>query len=142
MSPGLRLVMVEDEAITALDIARALRRLGHQVVAVASSGPQAIEYARTRRPDVVLMDIHLRGAMDGVDAARHIHAAAPIPVIYMSANVDAATRERMQSTGAAGFVPKPIHVPDLQALLQRVRPAQDGTRPLGDAEAPVAPQTD
>jgi CheY-like chemotaxis protein len=119
MDPPARIVLVEDEAIPALDVARRLRRLGYQVVAVASSGPQAVEYALTRDPDVVLMDIHLHGAMDGVDAARHIQASAPVPVIYVSANVDAATRERIQSTEAAGFVPKPIHFPTLHRVLQR-----------------------
>jgi CheY-like chemotaxis protein len=67
------------------------------------------------------MDIHLHGPMDGVDAARHIQAAAPIPVVYMSAQADAATIERLQATTqAAGFVPKPIHLPTLYATLQRV----------------------
>jgi CheY-like chemotaxis protein len=70
---------------------------------------------------VVLMDIHLQGTMDGIDAARHIQAAAPIPVVYMSAHADAATVERFQATTqAAGFVPKPIHLPTLHATLQRV----------------------
>jgi CheY-like chemotaxis protein len=63
MDPPARIVIVEDEAIPALDVARRLRRLGYQVVAVASSGPQAVEYALTCDPDVVLMDIHLHGAM-------------------------------------------------------------------------------
>ena len=58
--------------------------------------------------------------MDGIDAARHIQASAPIPVIYVSANADAATLQRIQSTDAAGFVPKPIHLPTLHATLQRV----------------------
>jgi CheY-like chemotaxis protein len=119
MDAPARIVIVEDEAIPALDMARRLRRLGYQVVAVASSGPQAIECALTRDPDVVLMDIQLHGAMDGVDAARHIQACAPIPVVYVSANVDAATLERIHSTEAAGFVPKPIHLPTLHATLQR-----------------------
>jgi CheY-like chemotaxis protein len=119
-----RIVLVEDEAIAALDVARRLRRLGYQVVAVAKSGPQAIEYALTRAPDVVLMDIHLHGVMDGIDAARHIQASAPIPVIYVSAHVDAATRARIQSTEAAGFVSKPIHVPTLHAALQRALSAR------------------
>ena len=119
MDAPARIVLVEDEAIPALDMAQRLRRLGYQVVAVASSGPQAVEYALTRAPDVVLMDIHLHGAMDGVDAARHIQAAAPIPVIYVSATVDATTRERIQSTEAAGFIPKPIHFPTLHRVLQR-----------------------
>jgi CheY-like chemotaxis protein len=129
MDPPARIVLVEDEAIAALDVARRLRRLGYQVVAVASSGPQAIKYALTRAPDVVLMDIHLQGAMDGVDAARHIQASAPIPVIYVSAYVDAATRERIQSTEAAGFVPKPIYVPTLHATLQRALSGWHSRRP-------------
>jgi CheY-like chemotaxis protein len=119
MDPQVRIVIVEDESITALDLAQRLRRLGYQVVAVASSGSQAVAQALARRPDVVLMDIHLQGAMDGIDATRRIQAAAPIPVIYMSANADAMTLKRIQTTDAAGFVPKPIHVPTLHMLLQQ-----------------------
>jgi CheY-like chemotaxis protein len=104
MDPFIRIVLVEDESITALDVARRLGRLVYQVVAAASSGPQAIQQALTHHPDIVLMDIHLHGAMDGVDAARHIQASAPIPMIYMSANVDGATLERIRSTDTAGFV--------------------------------------
>jgi CheY-like chemotaxis protein len=116
-----RIVIVEDEHITALDIARRLRRLGCQVVGLASSGPQAIERTLALRPSVVLMDIHLQGAMDGIEAARHIQSAAPIPVVYMSAHADAATLKRLQATTqAAGLVPKPIHLPTLHATLQRV----------------------
>jgi CheY-like chemotaxis protein len=116
-----RVLIVEDESITALDVARRLRGLGYEAVGLASSGPRAIEHALARRPHVVLMDIHLQGPMDGIDAARHIQAAAPIPVVYMSAHADTATVERIQSTTrAAGFVPKPIHLPTLHAALQRV----------------------
>jgi CheY-like chemotaxis protein len=128
MDSFIRMVIVEDESITALDVARQLRRFGHQVVALASTGPQAIEQALIHHPDVVLMDIHLQGAMDGVDAARSIQASAPIPVVYMSAHADAATLKRLQATTqAAGFVPKPIHLPTLHATLQRVC-----SRPQGD----------
>jgi CheY-like chemotaxis protein len=128
MDPPAHILIVEDEPITALDVARRLRRLGYQVVALASSGPQAIQYALSHRPHIVLMDIHLQGTMDGIDAARHIQAAAPIPVVYMSAYADAATIERLQAiTQAAGFVPKPIHPPTLHATLQRVC-----SRPQGD----------
>jgi CheY-like chemotaxis protein len=89
-------------------------------VALASSGPQAIEYALSHHPQVVLMDIQLQGTMNGIEAARHIQASAPIPVVYMSANADATSVERIQAAQAAGFVPKPIHYPTLHALLQRV----------------------
>jgi CheY-like chemotaxis protein len=121
MDPPARIVLVEDESITALDLARQLRRLGYQVVALARSGSQAIQHALSHRPHVVLMDIHLHGTMDGIDAARHIQAAAPIPVVYMSAYADAATVERLQATTqAAGYVQKPIHLPTLHATLEGV----------------------
>ena len=58
--------------------------------------------------------------MNGIEAARHIQASAPIPVVYMSTNADATSVERIQAAQAAGFVPKPIHYPTLHALLQRV----------------------
>jgi CheY-like chemotaxis protein len=75
------------------------------------------------------MDIHLQGSMDGIDAGRHIQAAAPIPVVYMSAHADAAIIERLQATTqAAGFVPKPIHLPTLHAILQRVCSPPQGDR--------------
>jgi CheY-like chemotaxis protein len=120
VDPPARVIIVEDESITALHIARQLRHLGYEVVALARSGPQAIEHALSRHPQVVLMDIQLQGTMDGIDAARHIQASAPIPVVYMSANADATTVERIQAAQPAGFVPKPIHFPTLHALLQRV----------------------
>jgi CheY-like chemotaxis protein len=120
VDPPARVIIVEDESITALHIARHLRHLGYEVVALARSGPQAIEHALSRHPQVVLMDIQLQGTMDGIDAARHIQASAPIPVVYMSANADATTVERIQAAQPAGFVPKPIHFPTLHALLQRV----------------------
>jgi CheY-like chemotaxis protein len=77
--------------MTPLDIARQLRSLAYHVVALAHNGLQAIERALALRPHVVLMDIRLQGTMDGIEAARHIQARAPIPVGYMSAHADAAT---------------------------------------------------
>jgi CheY-like chemotaxis protein len=128
MDPPARIVVVEDESITALDVARQLRGLGYQGVALARSGPQAIERALALRPHVVLMDIHLHGTMDGIEAARRIQAAAPIPVIYMTAHADAATVARLQATTeASGVVPKPVHLPTLHTTLQRVL-----SRPPGD----------
>jgi CheY-like chemotaxis protein len=135
MDTPVRIVLVEDESITALDLARQLRRLGYQVVALARSGPQAIQHTLSHRPQVVLMDIHLHGTMDGMDAARHIQAAAPIPVVYMSAHADTATIERLRATTqAAGFVPKPIHLPTLHTTLQGVF-SPPTSHPPGDRTA-------
>jgi CheY-like chemotaxis protein len=130
MDPPARILVVEDESITALDVARRLRRLGYQVVALARCGPQAIESALALRPHVVLMDIRLHGTMDGVEAARSIQAATPIPVVYMSAHTDTATLERIQATTrAAGVVPKPVHLPTLNATLQQVLARRHGEPP-------------
>jgi CheY-like chemotaxis protein len=130
MDPPARILVVEDESITALDVARQLRRLGYQVVALARCGLQAIESALALRPHVVLMDIRLQGDMDGIEAARSIQAAAPIPVVYMSAHADAATLERIRATTrAAGVVPKPVHLPTLHATLQRVLARRHGEPP-------------
>jgi CheY-like chemotaxis protein len=121
MDPPARLVIVEDEAMAAFHLAKQLRSLGYQVVAQASSGPQAIQYALSLHPLGVRKDIHVHGPLDGIDAAKHSQAAAPIPVVYMSAHAEAATIERFQATTqAAGFVPKPIPLPTLYATLQRV----------------------
>jgi CheY-like chemotaxis protein len=67
--------------------------------------------------------------MDGIDAARHIQAAAPILVVYMSAHADAATHERIQATQAVGFVSKPLHMPTLHATLQRALPGRQSHFP-------------
>ena len=132
MHPPARVLIVEDESITALALARQLRRLGYQVVALAHNGPQAIERALALRPQVVLMDIRLQGPMDGVEAARHIQAAAPIPVVYVSAHTDAATVERLHAaTRVAGVVSKPVHLPTLHAILQRVCAPPEARPPNG-----------
>ena len=130
MDPPTRIVIVEDESVTALDVARLLRRLDYRVVALARTGPEAISHALAHRPDIVLMDIRLQGAVDGMDAAGRIQAAAPIPVVYMSAHADAATVAHIQATmPAAGLVPKPVHLPTLHATLQRVLARPTGGPP-------------
>jgi CheY-like chemotaxis protein len=129
MDGSARILIVEDESITALAIARRLGRLGYQV-ALASNGPQAIQRAHSLRPDVILMDVDLQGTMDGIDAARHIQGAAPMPVVFMSAHTDAATVERIQTTTqAAALMTKPLHPPTLYAALQRALSGRQGDPP-------------
>jgi CheY-like chemotaxis protein len=89
-----RILIVEDEHLIAQGLARRVTALGYTVVGLAASGEEVIAQATGLQPDVVLMDIGLRGAMDGIEAARHIRARAPIPVIYVSASTDAPTMAR------------------------------------------------
>src|SRR5215212_5908078 len=90
----VRILVVEDETIVAMDIADALRRLGYIVSAVLDNGPAAIEAAASSEPDLILMDIRLKGAMDGVDAARVIRERFEIPILFLTAHGDANTVER------------------------------------------------
>jgi CheY-like chemotaxis protein len=78
------LLLVENERIIALDLARRLTTLGYMVLAVTGSGREAVQQAIDLRPDVVLMDIGLPGGMDGLEAAAHIRAQAEILIIYLT----------------------------------------------------------
>ncbi|MQY61645.1 response regulator, partial [bacterium] len=83
MEPA-KILVVEDENIVAKDIATSLKRLGYAVPAVTSSGEEAVERTVDTDPDLVLMDIVLRGKMDGVQTAQHIHDHFNIPVVYLT----------------------------------------------------------
>ncbi|TVM15632.1 response regulator [Oceanidesulfovibrio indonesiensis] len=98
-------MIVEDEAITALYLERNIARLGYDVCHVTDTGEDAISYAREHDIDCIIMDIRLKGAMDGIDAAAIINRG--IPVIYYSAFVDAETMGRVQSQPHSAFLEKP-----------------------------------
>jgi DNA-binding NarL/FixJ family response regulator len=115
-----RLLIVEDERLIAQALRRRVAALGYTVVGLAASGEDAIVQATALQPDVVLMDIGLRGAMDGIDAARHIRAQAPIPVIYVSAATDAPTVARAWQSAPAAYLVKPVSDDALRATLVRV----------------------
>lgn len=104
---GKTIVIVEDERIAAEDVRRRLESWGYRVGAVVASGEEAIHTAETSRPDLMLMDIKLKGTMDGVEAARRIRARTNIPVIYATAHADPATLQRAQVTEPFGLINKP-----------------------------------
>src|SRR5690349_10314328 len=93
-----RIVVVEDEAIVAHSLQQTLARLGYTVPAIAATGAEAIQQASATRPDLVLMDIQLAGAMDGVAAAQEIRQRFDIPVVYLTAYSDTAIVRRVQPT--------------------------------------------
>ena len=101
-------MIVEDEQITALEIQARLKKKGYSVSAIASSGSEALEQAQKFRPDIALMDIHLKGNMDGVQTAERLRRHFDIPVIYISAYADKETLKRAKLTGPFGYVLKPI----------------------------------
>ena len=101
------ILIVEDELFVAKDIRQFLRDLDYEVVSIAGSGEEAIEEALAKRPNLILMDIRLKGDMDGITAAEKIRAQLDVPVVYLTAQWDRETRERAKATGAYGYVLKP-----------------------------------
>jgi putative nucleotidyltransferase with HDIG domain len=103
------ILVVEDEPSLAMDIRHRLSNLGYAVADVVPSGEQAVDAAQRLRPDVVLMDIMLAGAMDGVQAAGAIAQNCDIPVIFVTAYADEETLQRAKATQPFGYVIKPFN---------------------------------
>ena len=102
-----RVLVVEDEGVVALALQKCLTHLGHEVVGAVATGEDAIRKARELEPDVILMDIRLRGRMDGIDAASKISKGMGLPVIYLTAYSDDKTLERARGTEPFGYLLKP-----------------------------------
>ncbi len=103
-----RILIVEDELFVAMDIELVVQKAGHQVVGFAGDAERAVALAEELHPDLVLMDIRLRGERDGIDAAIEIRDRFDIPSLIISAHSDAGARERAKPARVLGFIPKPF----------------------------------
>lgn len=110
--------IVEDELIEAEDIRQTLDRQGYQVTGIARSGESVLESLKDHRPDLVLMDIHLAGAMDGIDTAEQIRSLYHIPVIFLTAHADEITLGRAKITEPYGYVLKPFDDRELHSSIE------------------------
>jgi AmiR/NasT family two-component response regulator len=108
-----RILVVEDEFIIAMDINRTLLELGYEVVAIASTGEEAVRLSGELRPEVVLMDIILKGQMTGIEAAKIVKDRFHIPVVYMTGNADIMTVKKARETEPYGYILKPINAQNL-----------------------------
>jgi two-component system cell cycle sensor histidine kinase/response regulator CckA len=113
-----RILVVEDEAIVAMDISARLRVLGYEVVGPAPTGEEAVELAERTRPDLVLMDIMLRGGIDGVEAALRIREATGAPVVYLTAYADDSTLRRAKTAEPLGYLLKPFEERELRTTIE------------------------
>jgi PAS domain S-box-containing protein len=111
-------LIVEDQKIVAADLESTLSSLGYVIAGAAASGEEAIAKAGSLHPDLVLMDIRLRGQMDGVEAAQTIIDRFDVPVVYLTAYVDEETIGRAKATGASGYVVKPYNERELRAAIE------------------------
>lgn len=110
--------IVEDEAIVANDIKETLKSLGYTVPGIAKSGELALEKVKEANPDLVLMDIHLAGQLDGVETAGKIHVLYDIPVIYLTAYADKALLDRAKITEPYGYIIKPYDERELHSVIE------------------------
>jgi diguanylate cyclase (GGDEF)-like protein/PAS domain S-box-containing protein len=113
-----QILVVEDESIVAADIQDRLEALGYEVPATVGWGEKAVEMAGALRPDLVLMDIQLKGRMDGVEAADQIRQRFGIPVVYLTANADHPTVQRAKVTEPFGYVIKPFEERELHTTIE------------------------
>jgi len=114
------IIIVEDEAVTAMFMEVKLRRMGYNVLRCISTGEEAIGYAAEHRPDLILMDIRLAGKMDGIEAAERIKAGAESPVRFIFTTGYSGTdcRERAFRLDPAGFLVKPVNIAELVSIIE------------------------
>jgi diguanylate cyclase (GGDEF)-like protein len=115
LRPGV--LIVEDDAIVALDLTGTLERLGYRIIGRYSSGADALTHMGNERPDLVLLDIHLRGPLDGIDVAERAHAF-DIPTVFLTARCDEATLSRATRVKSYGYLLKPFREMELRSTIE------------------------
>jgi CheY-like chemotaxis protein len=139
---GTKVLIVEDELIIAEDLRKRLTFLGFNVIGITTTGEDAVARVEETGPDLVLMDISLRGEMDGVEAAKLIRERTGTPIVYVTGHGDPETMQRAKSTPGFAFVLKPVDDREMQYIFEMVlnRPPQitqledderEGSPPVG-----------
>lgn len=114
----MNILVVEDESIVAKDIQVCLRKLGYNVIGICSTGETAVEKALDERPDLIMMDIMLKGEMSGIQAAAAIRKDHDIPVIFLTAYTDRDTVDKAKETEPYGYIIKPFKEIDIQTAIE------------------------
>lgn len=114
----IRILVVEDESLVAKDIQNMLKSLGYEVIDVVSTGEEAVQLAEAMSPDLVLLDIVLKGEIDGIMAAETIWDKLGIPVVYLTAYADETTLQRAKVTEPFGYILKPFDERELQTTIE------------------------
>ncbi|MBT8204317.1 MAG: response regulator [Eudoraea sp.] len=114
MEKNTRILIVEDDMIIAANLSLQLSQLGYEITGIESRGEEAVVHARLNPPDLILMDVNLKGTLDGIETAKKIHEVRNVPIIYLTANNDEATFNRAKSTRPKAFISKPFNKLNLQ----------------------------
>lgn len=142
-----KVLIVEDEKIVARDLQASLNEMGYDAFAIAASAEEALACARAKCPDVVLMDIRIKGSSDGVQAADMLRKKFSMSIIYLTSHADANTVHRAKGTDPHGYLVKPVKLAELGSMLEIVlhrrhldlalREAQERSRALAERLAAV-----
>lgn len=115
---NITVLIVEDQRLVAEHIRVTLEKKNMVVAGVFDQGEDALEFLKLNRPDIILMDIELKGALDGISTAKIVHDLYPIPVIYLTEYKDDKTLDRAKKTLPANYLTKPFHEPDLLRAIE------------------------
>lgn len=131
-----KILIIEDEMVFAMELKKSLQLLGYTIVGVARRGAEGVRLARETWPDLILMDIHLQGSMDGIEAAEKINSLYSIPIIFLTAYSDDATVSRVIRTEQYGFLTKPFNDRELYSNIEMAI-SQHRTRKKSHVDATV-----
>lgn len=134
LSPAVKILVVEDEKVVALDLKRCLIKLGYQVIGTAASAANVYSILEQQIPDLILMDIHIQGNTDGIELTKQICERFSIPVIYLTAYSEEATLSRASSTKPYGYLLKPFSERELYVSIQVALERFDSDRQLQISE--------
>jgi two-component system, response regulator PdtaR len=115
---GEKILLVEDDDVIARVAEWRLKNLGYTLCGRATTGAEAMEIVVRNKPDIVLMDINIRGEIDGIETAKMIKKGFNIPVIYVTSHSDGPTLERAKETKPDGFIVKPFEDNDLRVAIE------------------------
>jgi DNA-binding LytR/AlgR family response regulator len=118
MDNSVKILVVEDEMIIASEISLQLTELGYGVTAILTRGEEVLNHLKENKPDIIILDVRLKGKMDGIETAVLVEQHFRIPVIYLTANADDATFNRAKTTKPAAFISKPFKKLDLQRAIE------------------------
>lgn len=140
MSQTTKILIVEDEMIIAANISLQLTTLGYEITGIIPRGEEALLQIKENKPDIVLLDIQLKGKIDGIETAQMMQKSYNIPIIYLTANADEEHFKRAKTTNPYAFISKPFKKLDLQRAIEltvkRVQTETKHVNPSAEKEAP------
>lgn len=134
----IRILIVEDDMIIGANISLQLSNLGYEVTGIESRGEEAINHAKENTPDLLLLDINLKGSLDGIQTAKAIQEFANIPIIYLTANADEVTFARAKETHPKAFISKPFNKLDFERtialVVEQLKEVRDNTSSIASVQ--------